>query len=60
MRISILSDLHLEFGPFTLPEVEADAVVLAGDVHVGVKGIAWCREQFPDTPVIYVPGNHEY
>jgi Icc-related predicted phosphoesterase len=60
MRIRILSDLHLEFGSFTLPEVQADAVILAGDVHVGVKGIAWCREQFPDTPVIYVPGNHEY
>jgi Icc-related predicted phosphoesterase len=60
MRLWILSDLHLEFGPLALPEVRADVVVLAGDVHVGIRGIAWCRERFPETPVIYVPGNHEY
>jgi predicted phosphodiesterase len=60
LRIRILSDLHLEFGPLTLPENPADVVVLAGDVHVGTKGLAWCREWFPETPVIYVPGNHEY
>jgi Icc-related predicted phosphoesterase len=58
MRIHIL--MHLEFGPLILPEVQADAVVLAGDVHVGVRGVAWCWEQFPRRPVIYVPGNHEY
>jgi Icc-related predicted phosphoesterase len=60
LRIRILSDLHLEFGPLTLPEIQADVVVLAGDVHLGIKGLAWCRKQFPETPVIYVPGNHEY
>jgi Icc-related predicted phosphoesterase len=60
MRIRILSDLHLEFGPLALPEVQADVVVLAGDVHVGARGITWCQEQFPGIPVVYVPGNHEY
>jgi Icc-related predicted phosphoesterase len=60
MRLWIISDLHLEFGPLTLPEVQADVVVLAGDVHVGTKGLDWCRKQFPEMPVIYVPGNHEY
>lgn len=60
MRIRILSDLHLEFSPLALPKVQADVVVLAGDVHAGIKGVAWCRERFPQTPVVYVPGNHEY
>jgi Icc-related predicted phosphoesterase len=60
MRIHILRDLHLEFGPLLLPKVQADLVVLAGDVHVGTRGLEWCREQFPATSVIYVLGNHEY
>ena len=33
MRIHVLSDLHLEFGPFSMPKVEADVVVLAGDTQ---------------------------
>jgi predicted phosphodiesterase len=60
MRIRILSDLHLEFGPVELPEVEADVVVLAGDVHKGMRGLGWARERFGETPVVYVLGNHEY
>ena len=31
MRIRVLSDLHRKFGPFDLPDVVADVVVLAGD-----------------------------
>jgi len=38
---------------------DADMVVLAGDIGVGTKGIAWAKEVF-ELPVIYVPGNHEY
>ena len=62
MRLRILSDLHLEFfdGNRELPEVEADVVVLAGDIHRKCEGLAWARHQFPDTPIIYVPGNHEF
>ncbi len=60
MRLWILSDLHLEFGPVELPRVEADVVVLAGDVHKGRRGLAWARERFAATPVVYVLGNHEY
>ncbi|EQD64109.1 metallophosphoesterase, partial [mine drainage metagenome] len=37
-----------------------DVVVLAGDIHAGVKGITWARKHFCLSPVIYVPGNHEY
>lgn len=41
-------------------DAEADLVILAGDIHVGVRGIRWARETFPDKPVIYVAGNHEF
>lgn len=60
MRIRVLSDLHLEFADFQVPEMEADVVVLAGDIHVRTKGMVWARDHFPGTPVIYVSGNHEY
>jgi Icc-related predicted phosphoesterase len=60
MIIRILSDLHLEFGPISLPEVDADLVVLAGDVHIKRNSLAWIRDAFPDQPVIYIAGNHEF
>jgi predicted phosphodiesterase len=60
MKIGILSDLHLEFQDWVPPKSDADIVVLAGDIHVGVHGIDWARRSFPLTPVIYVPGNHEF
>ena len=60
MRIRVLSDLHREFGQVSLPEVSADVVVLAGDIDRGTKGVAWARQAFPETPVLYVAGNHEH
>jgi hypothetical protein len=35
-------------------------VVLAGDIHTGLKGIAWARKYFRDRPIVHIPGNHEY
>jgi 3',5'-cyclic AMP phosphodiesterase CpdA len=60
MRIRVLSDLHLEFEPFEPPTVPADVVVLAGDIGNGTMGLDWARERYAGTPVVYVPGNHEY
>jgi predicted phosphodiesterase len=60
MRIRVLSDLHLEFREWNPPKADADVVVLAGDIHVGVKGIEWARRSFPAIPIVYVPGNHEF
>ncbi len=60
MLIHVLSDIHLEFAPFEPPSVEADVVVVAGDLTVGEKGLAWLQTHFPSTPVVYVLGNHEY
>jgi len=59
-RLRVFSDLHLEFCDWTPPAAAADAIVLAGDISVGVHGVQWARRQFPDTPVVYVPGNHEF
>jgi predicted phosphodiesterase len=60
MKIRILSDLHLEFRHWTPPEADADVIVLAGDIHVGIHGVEWARRSFPLNPVVYVPGNHEF
>jgi predicted phosphodiesterase len=60
VKIRIHSDLHLEFLDWRPPTVEADVVVLAGDIDKGARGVEWARRRFPDSPVIYVPGNHEF
>lgn len=39
MRIHPLSDLHNEFAPFTPKVRDADVVILAGDIDLGVRGI---------------------
>ena len=60
MKLLIYSDLHLEFGPFEPASANADVVVLAGDIAVGVDGISWARRQFRQARVVYVLGNHEF
>ena len=60
MKLHILCDLHLEFEPFEPPDVGADVVILAGDTHIGDRGVSWAASAFGDTPVLYVMGNHEY
>ena len=65
MRLLVLSDLHLEvwkdFGPeFDTAASRPDVVVLAGDIHTKARGPAWASKIFPNTPVMYVPGNHEF
>lgn len=60
MRLHILNDLHIEFEGFAPPPTDADVVVLAGDIGVGMEGLHWTEARFPDRSVIYVPGNHEF
>ena len=72
MKVQLLSDLHLESHPhlFVAPAPGADLLVLAGDIGSYQQG---SRLETPDlglgrfsprhgwpTPVLYVPGNHEY
>ena len=66
MKLQVMSDLHLEFRPGTWREyietlpVLADALVLAGDVHVG-EAIVETLSAFAKRwrHVIFVAGNHE-
>ena len=60
MKLHILSDLHIEFDDFNIPDVDADLVILAGDIHVKDKGLKWILRQNLKIPVIYVLGNHEF
>jgi len=60
MKLHVISDLHAGFAPFDLPHVDADVLVLAGDVDTGVRGMALAREWARGRPVIYVAGNHEF
>lgn len=66
MKILVLSDLHLERKAFSAKRAGgriddgAEMVVLAGDIHEGVKGLRWARQTFPDKPIVYVAGNHEF
>jgi len=73
MKIQLYSDLHLESHPAFAPQPapDADLLVLAGDIGSYQAGSALAHD--PDfglarfsprhgwpTPVVFVPGNHEY
>lgn len=66
MKLLVLSDLHLDLKPMTLEHegqrigAHADLVILAGDIAGGHKGLRWARESFPDKPIMYFAGNHEF
>jgi hypothetical protein len=72
MKIQLLSDLHLEAHPHwcAQPAPGADVLVLAGDVGSYQPGSQLADADFGltrfsaaagwPTPVIFVPGNHEY
>jgi len=60
MRLRVLSDLHVEAAAFEPPRVEADLVVLAGDVHNGELAPRWARAACPVDEIVMVAGNHEF
>ena len=72
MKIQLLSDLHLEAHPHWLPSPapNADLLVLAGDIGSYQPGSRLTDKDFGlarfspkngwPTPVLFVPGNHEY
>lgn len=60
MRLHVLSDLHTEFADFDVSNTDAHVVVLAGDIGVGTAAMEWVAQEIPSSPVVYVPGNHEY
>ena len=69
MKIQIASDLHLEVRPHHLPNGEEfrsvadrDLLVLAGDIgtYMNMNALPFIEREAAVSPVIYVPGNHEY
>ncbi len=63
MKIQLYSDLHIEqIGFYSLPKMDSDLIILAGDIDVGLEGLLWAEEltRLHKKPVIYVAGNHEY
>lgn len=60
MKVQILSDLHLEFASFEVQRTDADVLILAGDTDLGNQGVEWAATNFPNIPILYILGNHEY
>lgn len=60
MKLQILSDLHLEFGPFKMPEIERDLLIIAGDTDIGTRAKEFLISESKKSPVIMVLGNHEF
>ncbi|MGH8386406.1 MAG: metallophosphoesterase [Pseudomonas sp.] len=58
MRIALLSDIHLSVNALPFPEVDADIVVLAGDIARPARAIEWAKSC--PLPLLYVAGNHEF
>ena len=62
--IRLYSDLHLEFGPFMVPEMDTDnetLLILAGDITVYPFSQIWFAQLVKRfAKIIYVLGNHEY
>jgi predicted phosphodiesterase len=63
MKLFILSDLHLETGPFSLDiPAGVDAIMLAGDIcspshHSRLRGLL---SETRGVPTFYIAGNHEF
>ena len=70
MKIQIASDLHMENWQRELPQPvyqfqsdeNRDLLILAGDITNGTRqwGMPFIRRELDISPVIFVPGNHEY
>jgi predicted phosphodiesterase len=62
MKIHIISDLHLEFSGYDVQALEADVIILGGDIGTGMRGIQWAAQLLRTTEahIVYVAGNHEF
>ncbi|MDG3439565.1 metallophosphoesterase [Nitrospirillum amazonense] len=62
VRVALFSDLHLDSALWTPPtDLQADIVVLAGDLNVKARGLPWpdARAVFGCDHVLAVAGNHD-
>jgi len=60
LKVQLLSDLHLEKSPLDFQIQEVDALIFAGDIEHGHKGLTWLEQLPTHKPILYVLGNHEF
>ena len=61
VRLALYSDLHLEFGLLPATGVNADIVVLAGDIYTKCRAWRGGRAaEFFGCPIVGILGNHEF
>lgn len=69
IKIGLVSDLHTEFWRTSDHQIidlmhrrlgDADLLLLAGDIGIGVNSVRCARILFPDQPIFLVAGNHEF
>ena len=68
MKLQIMSDMHLEFGPIDVDtlKTDADVLILAGDIVVARTVNSGCYDYFFDwalenyDEVVMIMGNHEH
>ena len=66
MKIQPCSDLHVEmrehYHDYKLAITDADVIVLAGDIHIGIKAVLFAGKESirQNKPVILIAGNHEF
>jgi len=70
IKIGLVSDLHTEFwtpsdhraigSRIQASLADADLILLAGDIGVGIASYNVAENLFPDRPVYMVAGNHEF
>lgn len=59
-QIFVISDIHLDTGPFEWPDAarRADLIIVAGDLSNGQFDIEFLCQ--PGKPLVFVPGNHDF
>ena len=63
MKIAVVSDTHLEFEGRIIGNIDADVLILAGDIgskFLGVEFALKLAKKHPNLIILYVPGNHEF
>ena len=65
MKFALFSDLHIELDKdfkWQPPELDADIILLEGDIGILPNSLEWARRTFEadGRRVVYVAGNHDY
>ena len=62
MRISVISDLHLEVNKCEFTPINCDIMILAGDIHTGTNALSFIKYHISQgvKHILYVLGNHEF